>query len=164
MRTTYFIISLCFVLCFSACEQTNNSAQLQLKIDSLQKKIDAAYKPGLGEFMSSIQVHHIKLWFAGKNENWKLANFEIHEIMESLEDIQQYNSDRDESKKVVMLQPALDSVNHAIEEKDTALFRSSFVTLTATCNNCHKAVNYEFNMVKVPDTAPFSNQVFKAIK
>lgn len=145
----------------NACNQNDNSAQLQLRIDSLEKKIDAAYKPGLGEFMSQVQVHHAKLWFAGKNENWKLADFEIHEIMESVDGIQQYAGDRVESKKVIMLQPALDSVNHAIEQKDTALFRSSFILLTSTCNSCHTAVDYEFNIVKIPDAPPFSNQVFK---
>ena len=63
---------------------------------------------------------------------------------------------------MVMLSPALDSVNNAIEQKDTAKFVSGFVLLTNTCNTCHVAVNYEFNMVKIPETPPFSNQVFKA--
>ena len=137
---------------------------MEARIDSLQQKIDQSYKPGLGEFMGQIQVHHAKLWFAGKNENWQLANFEIHEIMESLDDIQLYASAREESRKIEMLKPALDSVNQAIEKKDTALFNSSFILLTNTCNNCHAAVNYGFNMVKVPDVPPLSNQVFKAIK
>ena len=35
--------------------------------------------PGFEEFMSNIQAHHAKLWFAGQNHNWKLADFEIHE-------------------------------------------------------------------------------------
>jgi len=148
------------VLIFGACNNDNNTAQLQLRIDSLQKKIDAAYKPGLGEFMSNIQVHHAKLWFAGKNENWKLADFEIHEIMESVDDIQQYAADRTESKDIVMIVPALDSVNHAIELKDTALFKRNFLLMTNTCNSCHHAVNYNFNLVKIPDAPPFSNQVF----
>lgn len=110
--------------------------------------------------MSQIQVHHAKLWFAGKSENWKLADFEIHEIMESLDGIQQYTAERPESKKVIMLQPALDSINYAIEQKDTALFTSSFVLLTATCNRCHAAVEYDFNKVKIPEIPPLSNQVF----
>lgn len=161
MRIKYCISFLFVALLLNACSQNNNSAQLQLRIDSLEKKIDAAYKPGLGEFMSQVQVHHAKLWFAGKNENWKLADFEIHEIMESVDDIKAYAAGREESKKITMLQPALDSVNHAIELKDTVLFKSSFVLLTATCNNCHAAVDYEFNRVKIPDAPPFSNQVFK---
>ena len=162
MPISYSSIILCYALMLVACNQNNNQQQLQSQIDELKRKADAAYKPGLGEFMSEIQVHHEKLWFAGKNENWKLADFEIHEIMESLQGIQLYAAEREESKKVVMLSPALDSVNNAIEQKDTAKFVSGFVLLTNTCNKCHVAVNYEFNMVKIPETPPFSNQVFKA--
>jgi hypothetical protein len=140
---------------------SNNIVQLQHRIDSLQKKIDDAYKPGLGEFMSGIQVHHAKLWFAGENSNWKLADFEIHEIMEAVEDIQHYAADREEVKELPMLQPALDSVNDAINKKDENLFRKDFIILTNTCNNCHRTVHYEFNMVKIPETAPYSNQEFE---
>src|SRR6266487_2490293 len=155
------ILFLSIVLLLFACNNSpNQSVQLQQRVDSLQKKIDDAYKPGLGEFMSSIQVHHAKLWFAGKNNNWKLADFEIHEIMEAVEDIQHYAADREEVKELPMLQPALDSVSKAINEKEKNLFSKDFIMLTNTCNNCHRAVHYEFNMVKIPETAPFSNQVF----
>ena len=150
------------LLALYACyNQTNNDKQLQARIDSLQTRLADTYKPGFGEFMSSIQVHHAKLWFAGKNKNWELADFEIHEIGETLDAIKEYQNEREESKKVDMLKPALDAVNDAILKKDSSLFNSSYLLLTSTCNNCHKAVNFGFNVVKVPDTAPFSNQAFK---
>jgi hypothetical protein len=147
---------------FFSCDRENDSVKkLQARVDSLEQKVNDSYKPGLGEFMSQIQVHHAKLWFAGINENWGLADFEIHEIMESIDDIKKYETDRSESKSVPMIEPALDSVNAAIQQKNVTQFKNSFVLLTNTCNNCHKAVNYFFNDVKVPDTPPFSNQVFK---
>ena len=163
MRIKFLSPLLLSSLLFATCKQSHDTGELQSKIDSLQKKVDAAYKPGLGEFMSSIQIHHAKLWFAGENNNWKLADFEIHEIMEAVDDIQQFAADRAEVKELPMLLPALDSVNYAINKQDKNLFNRSFVVLTTTCNNCHKAVHYEFNMVKVPDTPPFSNQVFKIL-
>jgi len=154
----------CIMVCLLAisCKQPGNSnAALQSRIDSLEKKLATTYKPGFGEFMSSIQIHHAKLWFAGKNKNWELANFEMHEIGEALDAIKEYQTEREESKKVDMLMPSLNAVNDAIQKKDSALFNSSYLLLTSTCNNCHKAVNFGFNVVKVPDTAPFSNQAFK---
>ena len=111
--------------------------------------------------MSGIQAHHSKLWFAGQNQNWKLADFEIHEIMEAIEDIQKYETERKESQMVGMINPAIDSVNNAIIQKNPALFKSSYTMLTNTCNNCHHAVDFEFNVVKIPDAQPFSNQDFK---
>ena len=132
-------------------------AEVQRQVDSLR---DNSYRPGLGEFMMGIQVHHAKLWFAGKNQNWRLADFEIHEIMESLDDIKLFATDRKETAFIPMLDPALDSINHAIEAKDSQAFKNSFVFLTNTCNNCHTAVHFDFNIVGIPNTVPFSNQLF----
>ena len=156
--------ALCVTFCLLAisCKQpANSNAALLSRIDSLEKKVAATYKPGFGEFMSSIQVHHAKLWFAGKNKNWELADFEMHEIAETLDAIKEYQTEREESKKVDMLKPSLDAVKDAIDKKDSSLFNSSYLLLTNTCNNCHKAVNFGFNVVKVPETPPFSNQGFK---
>jgi hypothetical protein len=111
--------------------------------------------------MSIIQVHHAKLWFAGQNQNWELADFEMHEIAETIDAIKEYQTEREESKKVDMLKPSLDAVKDAIDKKNPSLFNSSYLLLTSSCNNCHKAVNFGFNVVKVPDTPPFSNQAFK---
>jgi hypothetical protein len=84
----YLIIFLIITNESQACDQqTDNNKILQNRIDTLEKKLSDTYKPGFGEFMSSIQVHHSKLWFAGQNQNWKLADFEIHEIMEAIENI-----------------------------------------------------------------------------
>ena len=134
--------------------------ELEQRVDSLQTQIDHSYKPGLGEFMSGIQVHHVKLWFAGSHANWKLADFEVHEIMESIDDIKTYASDRKETKLIGMLDPALDSVNAAIAKQDTALFRSSYLLLTQTCNSCHQATDHGFNVITVPTSPPFSDQEF----
>jgi hypothetical protein len=156
------IIFLIVALVLSACNQQSGGTEaLQNRIDNLEAKLKESYKPGFGEFMSNIQAHHAKLWFAGKNQNWKLADFEVHEIMESIEDIQKYQTERKESQLIGMINPALDSVNTAIEQKNWKLFNKRYSLLTNTCNNCHKAVNFQFNVVKVPDTQTFRNQDFK---
>ena len=160
MKIAFYLLAIMTVA--SACkQQTDNTGTLQARIDSLEKKLAHTYKPAFGEFMSSIQIHHAKLWFAGMNQNWDLADFEMHEIAETIDAIKEYQTEREESKKVDMLKPSLDAVNDAIKKKDAALFNSSYILLTNSCNNCHKAVNFGFNIVKVPDMPPFSNQAFK---
>jgi hypothetical protein len=155
------IVFVFVMITFVACHNTYvPNKDLQSQIDSLKTQINNAYKPGLGESMSSIQVHHEKLWFAGKAQNWKLADFEIHEIMEAVDDIKAYASDRPETKYIVMLQLRIDSLDKSIQQKDASMFTRSFMLLTTTCNNCHTEVNYNFNKVKIPETPPFSNQVF----
>jgi hypothetical protein len=159
MKNSLLVILI--LLALSAChQQTDNTQFLQKQIDSLQNKLADSYKPGFGDFMSSIQVHHAKLWFAGKNENWKLADFELHEIMETIEDIQKYQSERTESAMLPQLNAALDVVGTAVKQRNGAMFKASFTNLTNSCNNCHRQTNHEFNVVKIPDSPPFSNQVF----
>ena len=154
----YFLVIATAIL-LSACNQQNDSTQiLQNQIDSLQTN---AYKPGFGEFMSSIQVHHNKLWFAGQNENWKLADFEINEIKESLEDIKKYCTDRPETQSIGMIDQPLQNVSKAIQQKNIAEFKDSYTILTSTCNSCHQATKHEFNVITIPTAPPFSNQRFK---
>jgi hypothetical protein len=148
-------------IAFSCNQAPSNNNLLQKKIDSLQTEINNSYKPGLGEFMSQIQIHHAKLWFAGKEENWELANFEIGEIQEALEDIPRYCADRPEVKSIGMIIPAMDSLSNAVKVKDENKFRNGFILLTATCNDCHKATNHGFNVIKIPDVPPITNQFFK---
>ena len=156
------LITLLFVSLVGCNRSTHDGNQdLQNQIDSLKNKLAHAYSPGVGEFMSSIQTHHAKLWFAGKNENWKLANFEIEEIQESLDDIRQYCADSPSIKPLPMIFQPLDSVKHAIAEKNIAMFKTSFNLLTNTCNNCHQTADHAFNVIKIPDAPPVTNQVFE---
>lgn len=158
MKTIFFAGIATVII--SACNASAGNQQLQAKVDSLQKQLDSAYKPGLGEFMGAIQLHHAKLYFAGQHANWKLADFELHEIGEALDDIQHYATDRPESKLVPMLQPALDSINTAVNKQDGAAFNRGFIQLTNTCNACHTQVHYEFNKIIIPTAPPVTNQAF----
>jgi hypothetical protein len=158
MKKIFFVLPMLFL---GACSDNSNKiSELQSRIDSLQLKVDDSYKPGFGEFMSYVQIHHAKLWFAGANQNWKLAEFEIQEIKESLEDIRKFQFEREETKTLPIIFSPLDSVQSAIDKKDLKSFKQSYTLLTSTCNTCHKAVNNEFNKIKIPDNPPFSNQSF----
>lgn len=152
----------CLLLLITSCNsKSSNSQQLEARIDSLENKLANTYKPGLGEFMSGIQVHHAKLWFAGQNQNWELADFELHEIIEALDDIKSFNTDRPEIKSLQMIYAPLDSLNKSVQEKNLSSFKSNFILLTSTCNDCHRDTNHGFNVIKIPDAPPFSNQEFK---
>lgn len=162
MKRTAFIFLMVIMI---ACNQRSPEVKaLESKIDSLQEELNKTYKPGFGEFMSGVQVHHAKLWFAGINQNWPLADFEMHEITESIESIKQYCNDRPETKAIAMIDPAMDSVGTAITKMNPDLFKSSFVLLTKTCNDCHLATEHAFNVVTIPSSPPVVNQDFKPVK
>ena len=159
------ILFLSILLILSACSQQSwDTQKLQAQVDSLNTKLNDTYKPGLGEFMTDIQLHHAKLWFAGINKNWEMADFEMHEIGEALDDIKKYCADRPEVKSIGVIDPALKSINEAIKQKDIQSFKQGFIALTANCNNCHKSNQHGFNAIIIPTASPVVNQDFKPAK
>ncbi|AYD48641.1 hypothetical protein [Arachidicoccus soli] len=154
----YFLYIAAAILLSSCNQQNGNTQNLQNQIDSLQAN---AYKPGFGEFMSSIQVHHNKLWFAGQNQNWELADFEINEIKESLANIKKFCTDRPETNSIDMIEQPLQNLSDAIQQKNKTEFINRYTILTATCNSCHQATKHGFNVITIPTTPPFSDQSFK---
>src|SRR5690554_8053895 len=110
-----------FALGLFACNDTNeNTKALEERIEKLEEKIENTYKPGLGDFMSSIQAHHSNLWFEGQIENWDVADFEIHELMVAVEGIQEHHKGRNEDEMVEMIIDTLGEVDKAIEMEDQA--------------------------------------------
>lgn len=160
MKNSLLVVSIC-VLFSCQTKVDDHSKELQNQIDGLRSELSETYKPGFGEFMGHIQEHHAKLWFAGENENWKLAEFEINEIKENLEAIQTYETDRPESVMIPMIEPAMDSVSYAIQKQNLVQFKSSYNLLTNTCVKCHQATKHEFIQIQVPNMNTFSNQNFK---
>jgi hypothetical protein len=144
------------------CEQSRSgNASLESRVDSLQKKLDSAYTPGTGAIMNTIvQPHHLKLWFAGQNKNWALAEYERQELRGGFEKIQKYHKNKPEAAAVAMIYPAIDSIEKAIRDKDAIAFKSNFVVLTNTCNTCHQALKYGFNVITVPTAKSPNDQSF----
>ncbi len=160
MKTVLILLLLTLIIA-SCSQQGDNTKQLQARIDSLQQKLNNTYRPGLGEFMLGIQEHHAKLWFAGINKNWALADFEVHEIGETVDDIKQYCMDRPEVKSIGTIDPGIAAINNAIKQKDVDQFKKGFVELTSNCNTCHKNNQHGFNVIIIPNGLPVENQNFK---
>lgn len=168
MKKVIILSGLFFVI---ACNNSGDVAKLKADMDILKAQNDSlqneitAIKPGLGDLMLTVQIHHNKLWFAGKESNWPLAQFEHDEILEILKQAEAIEADRKEVKLFpAMIYRQLDSVQNAIKDKDNKGFEQSFNVLTTACNSCHKEVNFQFNDIKIPDLPPFSNQNFSPNK
>ena len=153
-------LPLCIIL-IDACYR-NGPAKTNSVItsDSLHKMMEP-YALGLGEIMGGIQTHHAKLWYAGINDNWKLAQYEIDELKERFEQARTVETDRPEVKMIPMMYPSIDSINAAIGNKNLAQFKSGFQLLTTSCNSCHSVNNFEFNIITIPTAPPVGNQDFK---
>jgi hypothetical protein len=167
-----FLFLLPLALLFGCTEDRTKLKTLQSEInylntknDSLEKEIQSI-KPGLGDLMLEIQTHHNKLWYAGDEENWALAQFEHDEIMEILAQAEKIEKERTEVKLFrVMIFPQLDSVQKSIQQKNGNQFISAYTNLTKACNNCHADTKFEFNKIVVPErSSDYSNQDFEPVK
>jgi len=165
MKGILFIVIL---FLFVGCNENRSALQqMQSEINTLSnqndslKKLVSIMKPGLGELMLGIQVHHNKLWSAGREENWPLAQFEYDEIQEIIKQAETIETDRSEVKFFKqMIYSQLDTVQKAIKNKDYHEFSESFYSLTKACNNCHTATHFGFNVIQTPERPPYSNQDF----
>ena len=122
------------------------------------------FVPGLGEFMTGIQLRHAKLWFAGKTGNWALAAYELDEIKEGFGDAAQFQPDFKGIAVAKMIQEKtaspIESLEKVIDGKDKKQFATAFDNLTAACNACHQSVGFGFISIQRPTVAPVSNQKF----
>lgn len=126
-----------------------------------------SYAPGLGEIMSLTQMRHLKLWFAGRAENWDLASYETDELEEGFDDAVRFHPTHKASPAPLsQLVPEftagpIDAVRGAIERRDPVEFTAAYDSLTEGCNGCHEATEFSFNVVTRPSRNPYSNQRFQ---
>ena len=115
--------------------------------------------PRLADIMAATQLRHLKLWFAGREKNWTLANYELGQIKISFLDALRIYPNVPAADMTIMTRPAA-VIDKAIQTKDLAKFTAGFGELTAACNVCHHSQGMGFIAIKVPTSSPFSNQSF----
>jgi hypothetical protein len=135
-------------------------ALLQRSVDSLK-----AQAPGLGDDMTTIQLHVSKLWFAGQAANWKLVKFELDELgeaFEAAEALHARKNDVDVSLVLMSTRTALfPLIEKSVEKKSPREFGEAYRQLLVACNGCHKPAGYEFIHIITPTREPVTNQDWK---
>ena len=154
---------------FEAANEKNNrtAADLQASVKRFEAELaklkEAA--PGLGEYMTTIQLHAGKLWFAAKASNWELAEYEADELKETIEAAKGLNAE----KNGVKISDVLDSVlqtqviqlAESIKRKSAAEFQKSYDETLSACNGCHSAAGYKFIHIVRPSAPPVTNQMWE---
>lgn len=120
---------------------------------------EEGYVPGLGDIMTTIQMRHIKLWFAGKSKNWELANYELERIRQGLEDAATLYSGIPAEYVGATVSPIQD-IDAAVKVKSGAQFAEAYEALTGACNACHQAIGRGFIVIRPPSASPFTDQSF----
>ena len=107
------------------------------------------YTPGLVEFMMHVQSHHAKLWLAGNARNWDLADYQVDELKELIEDIAKRIPEYKGTPVGKMIEsttmPPIGEIEGAIKARDSGKFAAAFDRLTAACNVCHEGRHFQIS-------------------
>ncbi len=90
-----------------------------------------------------------ELYWAGQDENWEYADYQIEKIQKALENGLERRPKRAKSAKH-FLTVALPEMEKALEKRDTVVFNKNFQMLTNNCISCHAMEKVPHFTVKKP--------------
>lgn len=175
-RSTRRVVSLVAVLCMTVAspiiasasetkqpsdDPTAKVAALEVRLTTLEQHMSA---PELGQQMLELQIRHDRLWWAGEAGNWNLAYYMIGELGETLRNIEASNGDAPELQPQKLsevmpakMNPGINTVQQALEQRDKAAFARAYDRLSAACNACHTEAGVEFLHIQRPKTLLLDN-------
>ncbi len=142
-----------------------HAAEMQSSVPNPAASTHAGYTPHTGEIMGLVQMRHAKLWLAGSASNWELADYELGEIKEGLDDVVKYHPVFKTGARLAQMlgkfvDGPMEDTRKAIAAKDSAKFEHAFNELTKSCNACHQAAGRGFIKIVRPGSSPYTNQEF----
>ncbi len=143
-------------------DQTIAALQDSLKRAHTQLETAKESAPGLGEYMTTMQLHAGKLWFAAKASNWDLAEYELDELKETMEAAKGLNAEKNGVKisNVLdsVLQTQISQLDESIKRNSQIEFQKSYDETLSACNGCHTEAGYKFIHIVRPIAPPVTNQ------
>lgn len=134
-------------------------ATLQSQLNTLKDQV-----PGLGEYMTTFQLHMAKLWFATQASNWGLAQYELGELTETMEAAEALHAVKNNVNTASVLQSVretqLPMLQKSLQGKNKSSFAGAYDQTIRTCNSCHRSVGYGFINITKPLALPVANQAW----
>jgi hypothetical protein len=141
---------------------------LQESLKRVQAELATAKElaPGLGEYMTTIQLHTGKLWFAAKAANWELTAYELHELEETMKAVKKLNVEKNGVKisnvMDAVLKTQIAQLEKSITQKNQAGFQNAYDETLSACNGCHTESGHKFIRIIRPSAPPVTNQSWEA--
>ncbi|MBI2968729.1 MAG: hypothetical protein HYY40_13090 [Bacteroidetes bacterium] len=112
------------------------------------KTIERQFR-GLDIAMIETGYRYQELYWAGQDENWECAKYQLEKIKLTIENGLQRRPKRTKSAEY-FLTGVLPEMQKAVENMDTVAFNKEFNVLAASCNSCHILEKVSFFTVRVP--------------
>jgi cytochrome c553 len=153
-RTTLFVFStMMLVIAFSACQtQTEQTFETEWAGEDLQEIISNLESQHGGFDITMIQTsyRYNEIYWAGQDENWGYADYQLHEMLEGLKDGFVRRPER-EASSAQFVDQAAPRLLQAIEAGDKTQFLESFNRFASACNTCHTMEEMPFIQVIIPE-------------
>jgi hypothetical protein len=119
---------------------------------STQEKFEtvASQLRGFDMAMVETDYRYQELYWAGKDQNWEYAGYQLQKIKLAVENGLERRPKRAESAQH-FLNYVLPEMNNILDKKDTVEFLKGFEMLTANCNACHAMEKVPFFTVQIPN-------------
>jgi hypothetical protein len=145
------------------------SASVAQEIDTSPRAADAApqpFAPQASALMSIlIQPRHIKLWFAGKADNWPLAGHAFRDLQQGFavlgRAVPRYKGLPVPDLVDAAMKQNFALMDFAIKAGDQRQFRETYDKITVACNACHASTENGYIVIKTPEANPFPDQEFE---
>lgn len=104
---------------------------------------------GFDQTMIEVGYRYIELYWAGEDENWDYARYQIDEMRSAMASGFVRRPAREASAEAFM-NNALPAIEQAAVQGDAELFRERFGNLTMHCTACHMMEDVPFIVVEKP--------------
>lgn len=151
MRQTRYLILLVAVAVLFACNHKSDTSQGEWITGTEQEKIKTIEKQfrGFDNAMVETGYRYQELYWAGQDENWEYADYQLEKIKIAIENGLERRPNRAKSAEH-FLNYVLPEMKKSIQSKDTVIFNKGFQTLIINCNNCHVLEKVSFFNVQIP--------------
>ena len=105
--------------------------------------------PGFDNAMVETGYRYQELYWAGQDENWEYADYQLEKIRIAIENGLERRPKREKSAEF-FLNTILPEMEKSLQRKDTVAFNKGFQNLTISCNSCHAMERVPFFSVKIP--------------
>ncbi|MCE9524940.1 MAG: hypothetical protein K8R36_02665 [Planctomycetales bacterium] len=128
---------------------------LQAEVERLKKVV-----PDQSHAMSDVDYHFSNLWFAGKAENWPLADFYWKESVAHMKwAVRIIPVRKDSAEKEIKLEDILQSIENSpfmqmgevIKQKESKKFEPTYRYIVEGCYSCHKAADKPYLRPHIPE-------------
>ena len=138
-----------------AAELDSELAALRVEVERLKNVV-----PDQAHAMSDVSDHFANLWFAGKAENWPLAEFYWKETVSHMKwAVRIIPVRKDNAGKEVKLEEILASIENAqhlkmgdvVANHQAEKFEPMYRSLLEACYSCHKASDKSYLRLRIPE-------------